>query len=166
MVATLLLFLFIRDNIIAKGGDNLKIIIEKPLDGEDEQIIVKSNNITPELLATLSKIAAHDNALIATVGTEIHRVRPADVFYIETVDNKTFIYCESNVYESKQKLYELEELRMTDFLRISKSAIINLSKVKSLIPSISGRLEAVLQNGERVVISRQYVNELKKNFGI
>jgi len=144
----------------------LKLIIEKPLDGEEEQIIVKSNNITPELLAALSKIASQDNALIAHVGAEIHRVRPANIFYIETVDNKTFIYCESNVYESKQKLYELEELKMTDFLRISKSAIINLSKVKSLIPSMSGRLEAVLFNGERVVISRQYVNELKKNFGI
>ena len=144
----------------------MKLIIEKPLDGEEEQIIVKSNNITPELLAALSKIASQDNALIAHVGAEIHRVRPANIFYIETVDNKTFIYCESNVYESKQKLYELEELKMTDFLRISKSAIINLSKVKSLIPSMSGRLEAVLFNGERVVISRQYVNELKKNFGI
>jgi len=144
----------------------LKIVIEKLQGGEDEQIIVKSNNITPELLAALSKIAAHDNVLIANVGTEIHRVPPPDIFYIETVDNKTFIYCESNVYESKQKLYELEELKMTDFLRISKSSIINLSKIKSLIPSMSGRLEAVLFNGERVVISRQYVTELKKNFGI
>ena len=144
----------------------MKIIIETPLEGEEEQIIVKSNNITPELLAALSKIASQDNTLIAHVDAEIHRVRPADIFYIETVDNKTFIYCENNVYESKQKLYELEELKMTDFLRISKSAIINLCKVKSLIPSMSGRLEAVLFNGERVVISRQYVNELKKNFGI
>jgi len=144
----------------------LKIVIEKPLDDEEEQIIVKSNNITPELLSALGKVVARGNALIANVGTEIHRVSPGDIFYIETVDNKTFIYCESNVYESKQKLYELEELKVTDFLRISKSAIINLSKVKSLIPSISGRLEAVLQNGERVVISRQYVAELKKNFGI
>ena len=104
--------------------------------------------------------------MIAFVGNEIHRLNPSEIFYIETVDNKTFLYCESNIYESKQKLYELEELKMSDFLRISKSAIINLSKVKTLIPSISGRLEAILINGEKVVISRQYVNELKKNFGI
>jgi DNA-binding LytR/AlgR family response regulator len=104
--------------------------------------------------------------LIAYVGNEIHRVSPSDIFYIETVDNKTFLYCESDVYEAKQKLYELEELRMTDFLRISKSVIVNLSKIKSLAPSMSGKLEATLKNGERVVISRQYVNELKKNLGI
>jgi DNA-binding LytR/AlgR family response regulator len=104
--------------------------------------------------------------LIVYKGSEIHRVAPTDVFYIETVDNKTFLYCEENVYEIKQKLYELEELKMKDFLRISKSTIVNLSKIKSLIPSMSGRLEAVLSNGERVVISRQYVSVLKKNLGM
>ena len=89
-----------------------------------------------------------------------------DVFYIEAVDNKTFLYCKHEVYESKQKLYELEELAMSDFLRISKSVIVNLSKIKSLSPSLSGRLEAVLMNGEKVIISRQYVNELKKSLNI
>lgn len=144
----------------------MKIIIEKPHDGEEEQIIVKCHNISPELLNVLNTIKARGNLLTAYVGNEIHRVNPLNILYIETVDNKTFLYGESNVYESKQKLYELEELAMNDFLRISKSAIINLSKIKSLIPSMSGRLEAVLSNGERVVISRQYVNELKKNLGV
>ena len=144
----------------------LKIIIEKPLEGEEDHIILKCRHIGAELLTALSSIKARDNLLIANVGTEIHRINPADVFYIETVDNKTFLYCESDVYESKQKLYELEELAISDFLRISKSVIVNLSKIKSLIPSMSGRLEAVLSNWERVVISRQYVNELKRNLGI
>ena len=144
----------------------MKIIIEKPQDGEDEQILVKCHNISPELLSLLNKLQAQGSLLIANVGSEIHRINPADIFYIETVDNKTFLYCESNVYESKQKLYELEELALNDFLRISKSVIVNLSKIKALIPSMSGRLEAVLSNGERVVISRQYVNVLKKKFGI
>ena len=144
----------------------MKIIIEKPHHGEEEQIIVKCHNISPVLLNVLNTIKAQGSLLIANIGSEIHRVNPLDIFYIETVDNKTFLYCENNVYESRQKLYELEGLAMADFLRISKSAIVNLSKIKSLIPSMSGRLEAVLLNGERVVISRQYVNALKKNFGI
>jgi DNA-binding LytR/AlgR family response regulator len=144
----------------------LKIIIEKPQSGEEEHIIVKCHNISPELLNVLNTIKVQGNFLIASIGSEIHRIAPSDVFYIETVDNKTFIYCESDVYEIKQKLYELEQLNMNDFLKISKSTIVNLSKIKSLIPSISGRLEAVLSNGERVVISRQYVGDLKKNLGM
>jgi DNA-binding LytR/AlgR family response regulator len=144
----------------------VKIIIENPQDGEEEYILVKCRQIYPDLLQMLNKLQARDSALIANIGNEIHRVSPLDIYYIETVDNKTFLYCEREVYESKQKLYELEALAMNDFLRISKSAIINLSKIKSLIPALSGRLEAVLSNGEKVIISRQYVNELKKNLGM
>jgi len=141
-------------------------VIDKPQDGEEEHIVVKCHNISPELLSVLNSLKAQGNSLIAYIGNEIHKVDPPDILYIESVDNKTFLYCEENVYESRQKLYELEEIMSNDFLRISKSVIVNLSKVKSLIPSMSGRLDAILSSGERVVISRQYVGNLKKNFGI
>jgi len=141
-------------------------VIDKPQDGEEEHIVVKCHNISPELLSVLNSLKAQGNSLIAYIGNEIHKVDPPDILYIESVDNKTFLYCEGNVYESRQKLYELEEILSNDFLRISKSVIVNLSKVKSLIPSMSGRLDAILSSGERVVISRQYVGNLKKNFGI
>jgi len=144
----------------------VKIVIEKPLDGEEEQVIVKCHNINPELLDLLNSLKAQNILLIAYASGEIHRIPPADVLYIETVDNKTFLYCAHNIYESKQKLYELEEFNLRDFMRVSKSAILNLSKVKSLVPSMSGKIEAVLVNGERVIISRFYVGALKKNLGI
>ena len=145
----------------------MKILIEEPHHNEEDQIIIKCRNLSPEVLRLLNVIKMQDGMLIAYTGSEIHRVSPTDVFYIETVDNKTFLYVRDRVYESKQKLYELEEqLSHGDFLRISKSVIANLSKIKSLTPALSGRLEATLVNGEKVIISRQYVAELKKRFGI
>ena len=54
----------------------------------------------------------------------------------------------------------------TDFIRISKSMILNLAKVERFAPSFSGRFEAILQNGEKVMISRQYVPALKKQLGL
>lgn len=144
----------------------MKIVIEEPRDGEEDQIIIKCRHMTAELLRVLALLKAQD-ALVAYDGNEIHRVRPTGVYYIEVVDNKTFLYCKDKVYESKQKLYELEEsLAGVDFLRISKSVILNLSKIKSIIPALSGRFEAVLDNGEKVIISRQYINDLKKRLGI
>jgi len=144
----------------------LKITIKEPPAGAEEEIIVLCHNISPELLNMLNSLKTPSNMLIAYVDNEIHRVSPSDVFYFEAVDKKTFIYCERDVYESKLKLYELEELAMKDFFRISKSVIVNLSKIKSLIPSFSGRVEAVLTNKEKVIISRQYVSELKEALGI
>ena len=76
-------------------------------------------------------------------------------------------YYHSEVYEVKYKLYELEELFMPlDFVRCSKSMIVNMEKIEYLSPLFSGKLEAHLKNGEKVVISRQYVHSLKIRLGI
>ena len=144
----------------------MKIIIEEPQSGEDEHIIVKCHKMTPELLRALSLLKAHDK-LVAYNGNDIHRIESVSIYYFEVVDNKTFIYCKDKVYESKQKLYELEDLlENNDFLRISKSVILNLRKIKSLSPALNGRFEASLDNGERVIISRQYVSDLKRRLGV
>ncbi|MCL2527893.1 MAG: LytTR family transcriptional regulator [Defluviitaleaceae bacterium] len=144
----------------------MKIIIEIPKDGDEDEIIVRCRNLSPEIVQMLNKIRPQE-LLIAYINNEVHRLHPSDVFYIESVNNKTFLYGEANVYESKHKLYELEEmLQNNDFLRVSKSLIINLNKLKSFSPAISGRLEAILTNGERIIISRQYVSALKTHIGV
>lgn len=144
----------------------MKIIIQDPRDGEEDEIIVKCRTISPEIVQLLNRLKTQ-GLLIAHVDNEIHRLHPSDIFYVEAVNNKTFLYGEARVYESKLKLYELEEMLYTnDFLRVSKSLIINLNKLKSFTPTFSGRLEAVLTNGERVTISRQYVGVLKERLGV
>ena len=87
----------------------------------------------------------------------------SDIYYIESVDNKSFFYTKNKVYESKQKLYELEELLgEKHFLRVSKSVLLNLMKVSAIKPALNSKFTAVLFSGEQVVISRKYVPVLKK----
>ena len=72
-------------------------------------------------------------------------------------------FTEHKVYETRQKLYELERiLKEKYFLRVSKSVILNLMKVKAIKPALNGRYSAILQNDEEIIISRKYVQELKK----
>ncbi|MCL2335792.1 MAG: LytTR family transcriptional regulator, partial [Firmicutes bacterium] len=85
----------------------------------------------------------------------------------ESVDLKTFVYAEKTVYRSKLKLYQIEEtLHRGDFLRVSKQVILNVRKIKSISPAGEGRFQAVLTNGEKVIISRQFVPSLKERFGL
>ncbi|MFJ8103856.1 LytTR family DNA-binding domain-containing protein [Lysinibacillus sp. NPDC096212] len=94
-------------------------------------------------------------------------MRLSDIYYFEAVDGKIFMYCRNNVFEVKQKLYELEELcKGKNCFRASKSTILNIAKISSVHPTISGRFEAVLDNGEHTVISRQYVPVLKNMLGL
>lgn len=144
----------------------MKVTIEDIKDGEEEEIIVRCRHISPEITQLLNKLKAGE-LLIAYIDNEVHRVHPSDVYYIEAVNNRTFLYGANSVYESKHKLYELEDiLQESDFLRVSKSFIVSLDKIKSFSPVLSGRLEAVLVNGERIIISRQYVNTVKERLGV
>ena len=89
------------------------------------------------------------------------------VLYIDTVDRGTFLYTADGVYESRLRLYELEEqLAPREFLRVSKSAIVNFDQVKSLRPDFGGRLLLTMSNGEVVVANRQYVPAIKKKLGL
>jgi len=71
------------------------------------------------------------------------------------------------VYELPLKLYELEEiLASAGFIRSAKSQVLNLYKIDSLCPDFGGRIEVTMQNGERLIVSRQYAKQLKERLGI
>ena len=98
---------------------------------------------------------------------KIIKLVPKEVYYFESVDNKTFAYTARGVYEVHKKLYEIEkEYTYTEFLRISKSVIVNVAKIAYIRPIFNSRFEAKLKNNEKVIISRQYVADLKKKLGI
>ena len=92
-----------------------------------------------------------------------YRIALSDLYYIEAVDEKTFLYLEKDCYESKRRLYEFEEL-LSDrsFARISKSVIVNMMKITAIKPALNGRFMCQLKNGEKIIISRKYVPDIKE----
>ena len=104
-----------------------------------------------------------DGSVSGTKDDKKYAVPVAEIFYIESVDNRTFIYSSKNCYETARKLYEFEEiLKGRSFLRISKSVVLNIMKVESIKPALNGRFSCRLRNGEEVIISRKYVNQFKE----
>lgn len=78
------------------------------------------------------------------------RLKLGDIYYFEVVDGSAFFYCQKEVFSSKQKLYEFEALCVgTMLFRCSKSMILNAGKIDYVLPSLSGRFEAALDNGEK-----------------
>jgi DNA-binding LytR/AlgR family response regulator len=145
----------------------MKVSIEEISRERDEEIIIRCHEVNDDILKLLNKLKTEKVVLLGYDEDNIHRLRMIDIYYFEAVDNKVFIYCKDKVYESKQKLYELEEICMgKKFFRASKSTIINLTKISFVRPSISGRFEAKLDNGETVAVSRQYVPNLRKMLGL
>lgn len=130
---------------------------------EGVQIIIRC----PEENAQIHRLQAHitrfDSRLQAKDNGHTCFVDAEDVLYFESVDDRTFLYTAAAVLEITQRLYALEEmLEEQDFLRISKSQIVNIQKIRTLHPELNRTITATLCNGEKLTISRKYVPHLKQ----
>lgn len=141
-------------------------ILDKAPDEEDE-IIIKCENLDEDIRHLIERIKNHRQKISFQKDSKIVFTEMSDILYFESVDDKVFAYTVDDVLETKLKLYQLEEdFLPQDFLRVNKAVIMNLNKVESLSPAFGGRFEAVLKNGYKVIISRNYVPSLKKKLGL
>jgi DNA-binding LytR/AlgR family response regulator len=143
----------------------LKVKIQEGFSGIE--IIIKCPKKTEEILTIESLLLGYKLQISCRKNGIMHLIDKDDVIYIESVDRNCFLYTVDNVYETSMKLYEIEEIYANiGFLRISKSQIINISKIESLCPDFGGRVEAIMENGYQLIVSRQYAKQLKERMGI
>ena len=141
----------------------MKISVLKIARSEPEELEIRCHEVTEQVKEIVAFVKSRQGQLTGVIEGKQYEVPVTDVYYVEAVDNTVFIYGRQKVYETRQKLYELEGiLREKYFLRVSKSLVLNLMKVKSIRPALNGRYSAILQSGEEIIISRKYVSELKR----
>lgn len=139
----------------------------KQVSSIDEEIAeIKAVEKTAEIESAIELLQSGTQSIAVIKDGETHLCRINAIYYIESVDKRTYIYTKDNCYETKLRLYELEEKLGIFYARCSKAMIINLKKIKSVSSEISGRMNAILLNGESVVISRSYVKEIKRRLEI
>ena len=126
------------------------------------QVVIKCRRIDDEIMRLKCHIELFDRKIQAKKDNEWHFINSSDVLYFESVDNRTFLYTEDDVMEVKRRLYELEMvLSDKDFIRISKSQIVNINKIRSLKPELNRTILATMCNGEQLYISRKYVQAVR-----
>jgi DNA-binding LytR/AlgR family response regulator len=148
----------------------MKIVINESRTQEETEIIINCKTADDEILKLVSSLREYDTMASQLAGFKdgkTYLVEPADVLYFDTVDKKTFIYTENDVLETGLRLYELEaRMKSGHFFRASKSAVVNIAKIKTIVPDFGGRLEVTLLNGEKLLVSRQYAAVLKTKLGL
>lgn len=145
----------------------MKIEIEVDKNIPDLRITVACKELTPKIEKILAALRMMDNQITGKLGDEIHLLDLAQIIYIESVDRRSFLYTKDQVYESGFRLYELEQkLEEYGFLRVSKSFLICLRNIQTLRTDINRRIRITMSNGEQIIASRQYADELKKRLGV
>ena len=104
-----------------------------------------------------------DNRVWGKTDNETVGIDPGDILYLESVDDKVFAYTKDRVIRLEGSLSSFGHVNKDDyFFRCSKSMIININRLSALKSLSSNRIDATLENGEHVIISRRYASEFRR----
>ncbi|EDS72705.1 LytTR family DNA-binding domain-containing protein [Anaerofustis stercorihominis] len=143
----------------------MKLLIEQSLDIKEPEITIKCGLMDERLKKLIEQIRLYSFSVMGFKDGSRSAIALENIYYFESVDNKTFLYTSNEVYECDKKLYELEEsLKQTSFVRVSKKCILNSNCIKKVRPQLSGRIEAILDNDEHVIVSKHYTKDFKEKF--
>ncbi|SEQ21721.1 LytTr DNA-binding domain-containing protein [Lachnospiraceae bacterium RM5] len=140
----------------------MQVFFEKINSKDKECAIIKAVEKNKQIELAIEMLEGKKRSIPVTLSEQALFCDINDIFYIESVDKKTFVYTKDNCYSAKYRLYELEDMLGPFFMRCSKSMIINLKKIKSVKSEIGGRMNATLLSKEVIIISRSYVKEMKR----
>lgn len=143
--------------------------INLDIDGkyDDIEVIIRAPHLNNDIERMVAMMRMINMQIAVRKDNETVLLDTDKILYVEAVDRKTFVYTNADTYESELKLYELEQqLIERDFLRISKQSIVNLRKIRSLKTDVNRKIRITLQNGEQIVVSRMYSDELRRKLGL
>ena len=134
---------------------------------DDIEVAVACPRIDERVQRIVASLGAFDRKLTGMRDGATYRLDASDVCYAETVDGTTFLYTADAVLETSLRLYELEDrLTGTEFVRASKQMLVNFDHVTSIRPALNAKLQLTLDNGEAVIVSRQYASAVKRKLGL
>ena len=138
----------------------MKLIKTKEENLEENYLELHYNRIDDETNAVLDRLRDTLRYIEGICDEKKVTIALTDIFYIETVDRKTYAYTKDACVEIKEALRDiLEEYSGIGFARISKSTIVNIYKIKKLQGDLNMRVIIFLKNDEKLVMNRSYKNE-------
>ncbi|AOV06575.1 LytTR family DNA-binding domain-containing protein [Sporosarcina ureilytica] len=130
----------------------------------DETLVtIESPELTEDVQEVLTFIKGRTTKfLIGKAGDMQHIIKPTEIHYCHTENEKVIAVTEKGSFQLKEKLYELEELLPThQFIRLSKSVIANLYELSRFEASFNGTLCVHFKSGAKEYVSRTYVKDIK-----
>ncbi|KYH30611.1 putative HTH-type transcriptional regulator [Clostridium tepidiprofundi DSM 19306] len=144
----------------------VEIVVKPEL--KDTHIVIYTNEITNEIQGIVDSLSNSQNRILTGIkDKKIFLLEDEEIYCFYSENQKVYAKTTKGKLWIKQKLYELENIYDgTSFIRISKSCIVNIDKIKNLDISYVGTIEIVFKNGEREYVSRRYISKIKKYLGI
>ncbi len=143
----------------------MKIKIEIDENLTEEEIVIRGSSLTEEMSAVQRAVAdvLARKQTFTFFKQETEYYLPLDeILFFETETGSISAHTAGDVYTVKYKLYELEQVLPRNFIRVSKSTILNTSKVYSVERNLTASsIVAFADSHKQVYVSRYYYKSLK-----
>lgn len=136
----------------------IKVVIDKD---RDEEILIYAKERT-ELVDRIERLVKGEDSIVAKRDRVSYNIELSEVVCFISNDNKVFVHVGKEIFEVDEKLYELEESLPDNFLKINKSCIANIEKIRSFDATITGTLAVNFKNGYRDYVSRRRLKCVKE----
>lgn len=145
----------------------MKLNLYEDKNNKDEHVDVYYSQMRPVIKQIIDTVSADRPSLSGRPADEDQDdgieviLDPKDIYYMDFVDRKLFAYTKDGVFRLSNTLSNCEEMLWNyGFVRVSKSNLINIYKIKQLKPDVNMKVYASFDNGDKICINRSY----KKSF--
>ncbi|KRN27774.1 LytTR family DNA-binding domain-containing protein [Liquorilactobacillus mali] len=142
----------------------MKIRVEIDKEVKETEVVIRASEQTTDVKKLYEEISRKiiNKRIKLFQGTTEFYINSSNILFFETDERIVNAHTRNDLFETHLRLYELEKLLPQNFMRISKSAIINLDEVYTLTRSLTGNLIAFHESYKQVYVSRRYFKDVKK----
>jgi DNA-binding LytR/AlgR family response regulator len=113
----------------------------------------------------LNKVYQLDVQFVGKMGDRALQIGLDDIYYFETVERKVFIYTREEVFQLQGSIADVEKMTAdSGLVRVSRTCIINTDHLQEIKQLKNSRLEAAMDNDEKIIVSRKYLRDIKNVF--
>lgn len=142
----------------------MKIKLDISPDYSEKEIVIKANANDAEVQEIVNRLKDVDskiNHLDGYLDETVYSLETKDILFFETNDRNVYAHTSDKAFLIHYRLYELENNLPDNFLRISKSSILNVDEILSLSRSVTGNLVQFKNSYKQIYVSRRFLRDLK-----
>ncbi|AYE39232.1 LytTR family transcriptional regulator [Companilactobacillus zhachilii] len=143
----------------------MKIKLNLSSEYREKEIVINAaqkDDEVQQILDSLKDVEEKFNHLNGYLGETVYSLALKDILFFETNDRNVYAHTTTNAFLIHYRLYELEENLPDNFLRVSKSSILNIDEILSLSRSVTGNLVQFRDSYKQIYVSRRFLKELKE----
>ena len=140
----------------------MRVEIKRIPPGGEENAVIQVAELTDSVRSAVDLLENQCRTVPVVSEGKTMMCRTDQIYYIESVDKRSFIYTKAGCYETKYRLYELEELLDSRFLRCAKAMIVNIRKIARFDFNMAGTVHIIFDDGSVTWAARRYVRAIQQ----